>query len=97
MIRHLWAADRMWEGLVGPSDEAWTAGAQALDRDWAEGRSLIRAAADSEATVGLIGRIRALGHEALDTRVPKARAAVYAELLRTCNGCHDSTGIKAER
>ena len=97
MIRHLWAADRMWEGLVGPSEEAWNAGSQALDRDWAGGRALVQAAADSEATIGYIGRIRALGHQALDTRTPKARAAVYAELLRTCNGCHTSMGIMAER
>ncbi len=30
MQRHVWALDRMWEGLIGPSDAAWRAGASAL-------------------------------------------------------------------
>ncbi len=31
MERHRWAADRMWEGLVGPSETAWLAGAATLE------------------------------------------------------------------
>jgi hypothetical protein len=30
MQRHQWAADRLWEGLIGPSDTAWTRGADML-------------------------------------------------------------------
>ena len=30
MQRHLWAADRMWDGLIGPSDKAWEWGTEML-------------------------------------------------------------------
>ena len=30
MQRHQWAADRMWEGLIGPSDRAWSRGGNLL-------------------------------------------------------------------
>ena len=33
MGRHIWAADRMWAGLIGHSDEAWVRGAQLLVDD----------------------------------------------------------------
>ena len=33
MRRHDWAAERMWEGLVGPSDLLWDMGATALTAD----------------------------------------------------------------
>ena len=28
MAQHQWAFDRMWDGLVGPSDSSWVAGAR---------------------------------------------------------------------
>ena len=30
MVRHQWAADRIWEGMIGDSDDAWTAGLDVL-------------------------------------------------------------------
>ena len=30
MKRHKWASNRLWAGLVGPSDEAWKSGAEVL-------------------------------------------------------------------
>ena len=30
MVRHQWAADRMWQGLIGPSDVVWAKGADVL-------------------------------------------------------------------
>jgi hypothetical protein len=30
MARHLWAADRLWEGMVGPADDSWRAGLEIL-------------------------------------------------------------------
>ena len=32
MRRHQWAADRMWEGLIGPSRTGWIQGAEVLGR-----------------------------------------------------------------
>ena len=96
MIRHLWAADRMWEGLVGPSEDTWTAGARALTRSAAAGNDLFRASSASPATEGYLSRIRALGQEAELARTLEARASVYGELLNTCRGCHESAGVMVE-
>src|SRR5690606_8853311 len=30
MLRHQWAADRLWEGLMAPIDELWLAGSEAM-------------------------------------------------------------------
>ena len=84
MARHVWAADRLWEGIVTPSEERWLAGLQVL------------AAAPlpfSNATDAL-SLSRALAHRAqfeIDNRAKElleARATAYGELLITCAGCH---------
>ena len=32
MNRHVWAVDRLWEGIIGPSDAAWAAGSLGAGR-----------------------------------------------------------------
>ncbi len=88
MLRHLWAADRLWEGLVVPSDEAWAQGAAAL------ADAALRPEALSP-DVPLYPRIEALalrvhslageGKTAVDTGL---RIDIYAGLLATCARCH---------
>lgn len=88
MQRHGWAATRLWQGLIGPSDTVWMAGAYVLgdapmlpermtDRTW-------RTAAELEV------RVHALGARASRLRDPQDRALLYAELLMSCGACHDS-------
>jgi cytochrome c553 len=99
MIDHLWAADRMWEGLVGPSDNAWQAGARALEGAWSRG-----GAADPEAVPtgsmdrqGIPDRMVSLAREALDATSQEARGEVYGEILSTCTACHGGSGVLARR
>lgn len=96
MIRHLWAADRMWEGLVGPSEEAWMAGARALGANQVWGSALFQASSNPEASTSYLAQIRELGRRAEEARTQAERATVYADMLNTCRGCHASAGVMAE-
>lgn len=87
MVRHLWAMDRMWEALIGGSDEAWRVGAQALaaqspDEDFNAGGA---SAALAEA---LHEQARAAA------RLPvAARPPAYADMIKVCAGCHTLNGV----
>ncbi len=94
MIRHFWAADRMWEGLVGPSDEAWAAGASALDAEWAVPEDLEVDAGSAETAEGYARTIRELAGDARSATRQEDRASVYGALLDTCNGCHQAVGVE---
>jgi len=88
MARHRWAADRLWEGIVGGGDEPWRAGLEVLAAaplDWGE-RTATRAQL-----------ARQLQHDAAQARerVPgdsfDARASAYGAMLATCAACHTWT------
>jgi mono/diheme cytochrome c family protein len=89
MARHQWAADTMWDGLIGPSEQAWVKGADAmavapLHRDTV-----------APQTPGLDDIARSVHQKANEARrVPsQGRASAYAALLATCATCHDMTGV----
>lgn len=84
MSRHAWAMDRLWDGLVGPSDGAWTAGAAALSGASLDfGTGPVPPQADQ-----LAEKVHELGRAARDARDETARAEVYGQLLQTCALCH---------
>jgi hypothetical protein len=87
MARHQWAADRIWEGMVGEADDAWRAG---LD--------VLAAAPLSWPTLGSdrAGLARRLQQLADQARHPARsdlaeRTRLYGELLVTCAACHTAT------
>jgi len=87
MKRHQWAAARLWEGLVGPSDEMWSQGTSAL----AESKLDTFAAASGSKrgdVVALAGQVRTLAKRATKLTVREERGKLYGELLSTCAGCH---------
>lgn len=87
MARHLWAADRLWEGLIGPNEEAWIAGAEALAEAPLRGDD-IRSEGASTADY-LADRVNGLGADARRTARHSARVRLYGHLLSTCAECHD--------
>ena len=88
MIRHLWAMDRMWEGLIGASQETWQAGARAIaEREPDE-------FAGGSAVAALARAIHDGANRAARTPAGE-RAEVYADLLKTCAGCHTLVGAGA--
>jgi hypothetical protein len=84
MTRHQWASDRLWEGIVVPSADAWSAGAQALASPFpeqllaAEGSSGRRAARQ-------LGELVAKAPQLTES---EQRGAMFAELLLACGTCH---------
>jgi cytochrome c556 len=95
MVLHLWAADRMWDGLIGPSTDAWMAGTAALSQAWQQAGPAFFAA---EGT-GFLGeaQIHRIAEAAEGATTQEDRAAIYGELLSTCNGCHRSGSPLAAR
>jgi len=87
MIRHQWAATEMWYGLIGPADDRWSAGAQALATVpltiVAQGVT-----PSSALDVDDVARVRLYANRAMGTSARDARAELFGTLLATCAHCH---------
>lgn len=95
MQRHQWAVDRLWEGLIGPSEIAWNLGADMLVdvplhpdevMDDASGE------VDAVALDQMARRIHVLASQSANARTPTQRSDLYAEILGLCADCHTSLG-----
>ena len=88
MLGHQWAAARMWEGLIGPANDRWLEGAQAL----AQAPLAIVAEGPVRTDTGNIGddvaRVRLYANRAVAARTGDARAEIFGDLLATCAHCH---------
>lgn len=87
MQRHAWAVDRLWEGLAGPSDASWRAGAGALVHmpvDFGNNDQANR----------LAERVHELSDRASAAATPSERAAVYGDLLENCALCHKALRMR---
>lgn len=90
MERHQWAADRLWEGLVGPDDGAWHRGTELFPPTvCADDFEIDGAIAD--AMRELCTDIEVLGDQAADAKAPESRVKIYGQLLTTCAACHNVT------
>jgi hypothetical protein len=90
MNRHVWALDRMWEGLIAPSDAAWRAGAVAL-----ADAPLHFSGQSNEQANQLAAKVHELAGSARSASSAKDRAGVYGELLQTCSLCHEALGMRS--
>ncbi|MDX1572044.1 MAG: hypothetical protein R3200_16290, partial [Xanthomonadales bacterium] len=85
MGRHIWAADRMWEGLVAHSESSWVRGSKALAQDpFFTPDDEIRV---PEEKLDELSSIAAEGEAA--KRWTK-RAEVYGRFLGACADCHET-------
>lgn len=91
MEQHQWALDRLWEGLVGPSEAAWAAGGGALA---IEALNLGPPGNRPPETDRLAAQIHDLGEEARSTSDWKDRADIYGRLLQSCARCHELLGMR---
>ncbi len=96
MLRHQWAADRMWEGLMVPDSALWVSGAEAL----ADAPLTPRASASKRAVApsvsDLARKVHTIGEHSSAATTPAQRAQLYAELLVTCASCHEQLAVTPE-
>lgn len=85
MQRHVWATERLWEGLTVPSRDAWDAGAKALSASPFPAEVLKQGGVHGRSAAGDFSRLVV---QASTKKTVEERAALYAELLVTCGGCH---------
>ncbi len=89
MKAHEWAAAQMWWGLIGPSNDHWTAGARALTT---VPLTIVaqRPTSGSELDVDVddVARVRLYARRAMTMSDPDARADLFGTLLTTCAHCH---------
>lgn len=84
MLRHRWAADRLWEGVVVGAEEPWRAGLEVLatpSLDWGPASS--DRAVHARTLQRLADQARRQKMSTVDTR-----AQVYGEILVACASCH---------
>ena len=93
MVRHIWAADRMWEGLVGPSEEAWLAGAEALSETGPALAEAFRASLPAGVLAGFLAEVNALANQAMTSSGSDERPDTYGRILDTCHRCHAAIGV----
>lgn len=92
MQRHLWAADRMWAALIGPSDTAWKQGAEVL-ADVQLTVADITAEDEQQAQIlDLTQRAQAVGVLARQSTSVELRSGLLGEFLSLCATCHNLTG-----
>jgi mono/diheme cytochrome c family protein len=91
MQRHQWAADRMWEGLIGPSSVAWSRGANLLFESPIKPDVLAQHGGGDE-IVGMSRRIHQLAANATAVSAPEEQAEIYAEFIANCGSCHTELG-----
>jgi cytochrome c553 len=90
MRRHAWASDRMWEGLIGPSDERWEQGVRMLNEHvlhkLSNGTELPPEVAVFDK------RVHDIGADALAGQGSADRAALFGDFIAQCAACHTTTG-----
>ncbi len=92
MQRHQWAVDRLWEGLIGPSDASWARGIRMMaeaplhgtENTWDE-----ETAPDADK---LATAVHELGVQAASALTPDARSQIYGSMIGVCAECHSRTG-----
>jgi mono/diheme cytochrome c family protein len=88
MDRHKWAMARLWSGLVIPSTETWTAGADVLRDAPLEPEKLTPGKTPGPRIGELARTVEDLGRKAAAASSSADRENAYAELLVTCSECH---------
>lgn len=90
MVLHVWAADRMWEGLMIPSEGTWLVGARLL----ADHAVRVDGPYASPRANQLALEMKELGGEAVAATGSDARGRVLGAVLNSCATCHAELDIR---
>ena len=89
MARHRWAADRMWEGLITPSDLAWQLGIAELAEEPIASHEATTAGKEMTTEAADMGKwLHDMGKFGGHMPDAEARARFYGDFIATCAGCH---------
>jgi hypothetical protein len=91
MAMHQWGAERLWEGIVGPSDSHWLDGAEAFANDPLHAGEIKKGEQVPKEVEDLAKKIHELGAKAKTLSTTEERVQLYGEMLTTCAGCHAQT------
>jgi mono/diheme cytochrome c family protein len=86
MHQHAWAAQRLWEGLIGPSEAAWSDGRNELNELTVD-REL------SPALRPQLAKIHNLAQPLPGNPDDVQRGDRYAAIIATCGECHGVLGV----
>ncbi len=92
MARHQWAAARLWDALISPSDQAWSSGARVLTDAPLEPERFTPGRSPAPVVSDLARSVHDLGQSAVDTADSGHRVEIYGSLLTTCARCHAGLG-----
>jgi cytochrome c553 len=87
MKRHLWATDRLWEGIVGGDQESWRTG---LDILAASPTPEMQPTPERAKLARRMQQLADAARRGNRTDAPVERATSYGEILVTCASCHAS-------
>ena len=90
MLRHQWAAEQMWDALIGPSEQRWYAGVTELAEAPLGQDEIFANASAIPAIAKLATDVHALGDEGRKATTWSERANVYGRLIATCASCHSA-------
>jgi cytochrome c553 len=88
MARHTWAVNRMWQGLVGPTESAWSQAAIALNDEPTAQPLLPKDQLLTDETAAAAKRLHTLGTTALEADELRARVDIFGAALTACATCH---------
>lgn len=96
MLRHYWAVDQLWIGIVNPSEQSWNKGTEALDT---VPLGPLKMTDDEEITTDVGDWAKAVHEISAQAAMAQdwdSRARLYGELLATCAQCHQKLEVEPE-
>jgi cytochrome c556 len=85
MLAHAIASDRLWAGLILPSDASWVSGTRLL----VQVPALDQPSEEVSAAARHLSELARRGENA----EPDQRGQVFGDVLSTCSGCHERLGV----
>ncbi len=91
MARHQWAVDRLWEGLMAPSDTRWALGVAALHDHPLDAETVHGENGGESPSDVLDWWIHQRGPKEAQAATDADRGKTYTDLMGACAACHAAT------
>lgn len=90
MLRHAWAAQQLWDGLIVPSERRWNEGVSVLQASQLEPNTLFRSEYYADAGAPRVHALQEASRGVAAASTWDERGEAFGELLSTCASCHGS-------